>query len=65
MRDWGKGLGADLPEESDWLLAHSMRVTNVCLNDLRKGLLHSLQNINTTYRNDYIFEEWEGGGDGL
>ena len=57
MRGGGKGFGADLSEEGDWLLSHSMRITNVGLDDLSKWLLHSLQNINTTYRNDHISEE--------
>lgn len=43
MKIWGKGLGADLSEESDWLLAHSMRITDVGFDDLSKWLLHSLQ----------------------
>lgn len=51
MRNWGKGLGADLSEEGDWLLAHGMSVTNVGFNDLDKGLLHSLRNINTIHGN--------------
>lgn len=59
MRGWGNGLGADLSEESDWLLAHGMSVTNVGLDDFSKGLLHSLQDINTTYRNYYSSEEQE------
>lgn len=58
MRGWGKGLGADLSEESDWLLAHGMCVANVRLDDLSKGLLHSLQGTNTTYSYCYTSEEW-------
>lgn len=57
MRGWGKGVGADLSEESDWLLAHSMRIANVGLDDLSERLLHSLQSINTTHRSDYISKE--------
>lgn len=57
MKGWGKGLGADLSEESDWLLAHSMRITDIGLDDLSKRLLHSLQDISTTYRDDYASEE--------
>lgn len=40
----GGGLGADLSEESDWLLAHSMCIANVGFDDLSKRLLHALQN---------------------
>lgn len=54
-----KGLGADLSEESDWLLAHSMCITNVGLDDFSKRLLHSLQSINTAYRNYRTCEEEE------
>lgn len=41
------GMGADLSEECDWLLSHSMCITNVGFDNLSKWLLHSLQSKNT------------------
>lgn len=32
-----------LTDECDWLLAHGMGITDVCLDDLGERLLHSLQ----------------------
>lgn len=56
MRDLGGGGGlkTDLSEESDWLLAHSVRIPDVGLDDLGEGFLHSLQSVNTTHRNEYV-----------
>lgn len=49
----GAGTGADLSEEGDWLLAHGVRVTNVGLDDLCEGLLHSLTNRNWTLETNW------------
>lgn len=43
MKVRGKGIGADLSEESDWLLTHGVSITDVSLYDLSKGFLHSLK----------------------
>lgn len=49
-----KGLGtggvrADLSEEGDWLLTHSVCIPDVSLDDLSKRLFHSLQSKTQTY----------------
>lgn len=50
MRDLGRGgVRADLSEESDWLLSHSMCISDVRLDDFSKWLFHSLQSKSTKH----------------
>lgn len=41
---------ADLSEERDWLLSHSVCVSDVCLDDLGKRFFHSLQSRSTKHK---------------
>lgn len=54
MKALGRGgVRADLSEESDWLLSHSMCISDVSLDDFSKWLFHSLQSNSTEHKHIY------------